>query len=96
MGKNRDKYVARDMDSDDDSSDMEATGAAVLAEERRACVLYSFHCFPPLLGLMNRIALAYSARLASKEDAEEQERLRVAAEKKARMKAAAKSGGNAR
>jgi len=56
----------------------------------------SSHCFPPLLGLMNRIALAYSARLASKEDAEEQERLRVAAEKKARMKAAAKSGGNAR
>lgn len=38
MGKNRDQYVARDMDSDDDSSDMEATGAAVLEEERRAYV----------------------------------------------------------
>jgi len=37
--------------------------------------------------------LAYSARLASREDAEEQESLRVAAEKKKQMKAAAKSGG---
>ncbi|GAA5938525.1 uncharacterized protein JCM15063_005346 [Sporobolomyces koalae] len=63
LGKKRSQYTQRDWDSDEDSSDMEASGAVVLAEERRA------------------------ARLASKEDAEEQERLRVAAEKKKQAKA---------
>lgn len=66
MGKDRRTYTERDYDSDE--SDMEATGAAVLAEERRA------------------------ARLASKEDAEEQERLRVAAERKKQMKAGKAAG----
>lgn len=36
MGKDRRRYTERDYDSDE--SDMEASGAAVLAEERRAYV----------------------------------------------------------
>ncbi|GAA5823158.1 hypothetical protein JCM3770_005564 [Rhodotorula araucariae] len=62
MGRNRERDVQRDYASDD-SSDMEATGTDVLAEERRA------------------------ARLAAKEDAEEQERLRLHAERKKARKA---------
>lgn len=83
MGRNRSADVARERAfGSDDDSDMEATGADVLLEERRAYVIAVFR----LPSSRSRIFRERSARLAAKEDAEEQERLRRHAEEKKKRK----------
>lgn len=81
MGRNRHADVARERAFDSDDSDMEATGADVLLEERRACAHLPHLAFDLAL-----TPCIYSARLAAKEDAEEQERLRRYAEEKKKRK----------
>lgn len=85
--EDRERALARDYDSDEGSSDMEATGSAVLEEERRACVFSLCCALTRGPGLTCLIDSLRSARLAAKEDAEEQERLRQYAERKKARKA---------